>query len=479
MKKLIVFTAWLLIAVTLLLCGCTPEDNGEVTTPADDVVVTTPPADSVSEEETTPAPDPAAAYTLATKDGSDFVVTRSEYGDQMLTTASINLKAAIEAKSWVSPILKTDWDRSIPRNEYAEVAGKEILIGNTNRVESRDALAALEAETFVIKWMGEKLVIIGADDYATKNAVAYFIENYVNTAEGDELIVPADTHYIGQASLRKIDMAEGSELRIMTFNIAGTSKEYDNRKDHIITTILDYLPDVVGFQESNKATHTDILRSSAIAKYYGMNKTNHNNSSTVNYTPILYLKSKYKQLEGGVEWLRSRYEGTNTKSMSWTVLERLSDGKRFIVVNMHGSLWSTDYTLPAGETHASMQAKAAKAWKEDNAKQMIDKITELQGKYGNIAAFTTGDYNFPNSHSAYKIMQSTGLKSAQDTAASAVKGASYHNTVGDKPDANGLAIDHIFYTPDSVIPIKHFIGKRESDLDASDHCPVYTDFAFK
>jgi len=477
MRKLAVFTAWLLIAVTLLLCGCTPaDDSGVDTTPA--AVDTTTP---VPDAETTPAEveNEENKYTLTTKEGSDFLITRSEFGDQMLTTASIDLKNAIEEKFSASPVLKTDWSKNIPRNEYAEVAGKEILIGHTNRVESRDALAELAEESFVIKWIGEKLVIVGSDDYATKNAVTYFIENYVKTATGDELVIPADTNYIGKASLRKIDMAEGSELRIMTFNIAGTTKEYDGRKDHIVTTILDYLPDVVGFQEANKANHSDILRSSTIAKYYGMNKVTHGTTSTVNYTPILYLKSKYKQVEGGVEWLKSRYEGTNTKSMSWTVLERLSDGKRFIVVNIHGSLWSLDYNLPAGETHESMQAKAAKAWKEDNAKQMIDKITELQGKYGNIAAFTTGDYNFPNSHSAYKIMQSTGLKSAQDTAASVVKGASYHSTVGAKPSSDGLAIDHIFYSPDIVTPIKHFIGKRQSDLDASDHCPVYTDFAFK
>ena len=72
-----------------------------------------------------------------------------------------------------------------------------------------------------------------------------------------------------------------------------------------------------------------------------------------------------------------------------------------------------------------------------------------------------------------------GLKSAQDTAASAVKGASYHANAGEHPSAGGLAIDHIFYTPDTATPLVHCICKRSSDLAASDHCPVYTDFALQ
>lgn len=472
MKKLIVLTAWLLIAATLLLCGCTPEDKGTNTPLADENT-----ADAVS----TTASDAVGNYILASNGEAEyeFFITRSDYSNQALTGAAADLCSAIEAKFSKAPMLQTDWNKDIPRNEYGEVPGKEILVGDTNRVESRDALAELEDETFVIKWAGEKLVIIGTDDYATKAAVAYFIENYVNTAEGDALAIPTDLNCVGEAPLRKIDLADGAELRVMTFNIAGESKEYSDRRDHIFFAIMDYFPDVVGFQEANKANHSQILRSPMIAEYYEMNKLTHGNSSTVNYTPILYLKSKYKQIDGGVEWLESRYTGTNTKSLSWTVLERISDGKRFIVVNMHGALWQDSYALPAGETHDSMRAKASKEWKNDNAQQMIDKITELQSKYGNIPAFTTGDYNFNSNHSAYGVMKSTGLKSAQDEAASSVNGASYHSTVGAQPDAGGLAIDHIFYTPDTATPVKHLIGKRQSDLAASDHCPVYTDFAFQ
>lgn len=478
MKKL-TFVIALLIMATMLFTACdnsADSGNNDVTTPA--ASDTTTPAEQV--EETTPAAV-ETERTLASNDGCEYVVMRSEYGDKMLTQASIDLKNALVDKfgKAAAPALNTDWIKGVGRGDHIETDTLEILIGDTNRVESEMVLKELSENTYAIKWVNKKLVIAGTDDYATKNAVAAFIEQCVNTAEGDALVLPLDLNITGKASIQKIEMAEGAEIRVMTFNILGGSIDTNNRKEDIIQTILDYLPDVVGFQESNKNCLNNIHTSAAIAKYYGINKSYHSNGSTANYTPILFLKSKYKLVEGGVEWNNSRYTGTNTKSMSWAVLERISDGKQFIVVNIHGSLWSASYTLPAGETHESMSAKAASAWKIDNAEQILAKIAELQTKYGNLPVFTTGDYNFNKTHKAYQTMQSTGFLSAQDKALSATPGASFHSNPGQSPNADGLAIDHIFYSPDSIDAIKHVICKRELDINASDHCPVYTDFAFK
>lgn len=477
MKKL-TFVIALLIMATMLFTAC--DNSADV----GDTTVTTPAADNTTPTEQIEETTPALAETertLASKDGCDYVVMRSEYGEDSLTQASVDLKNALVDKFGknAAPALKTDWQKDVARGDHIETDTYEVLIGDTNRVESEMALQGLNENEYVIKWINKKLVIVGSDDYVTKAAVNAFIDQCVKPATGDALVLPLDLSITGKASIQKFELAEGSDIRIMTFNIAGSTKEYEDRKEHIFSSILDYLPDVVGFQEANKANHNDILRTSTIAKYYGMNKNTHGSTSTVNYTPILYLKSKYKQLEGGVEWLRSRYEGTNTKSLSWTVLERLSDGTRFIVVNIHGSLWSTDYNPPSGETHDSMKAKAAKEWKEDNARQILEKVSEMRGKYGDIAVFTTGDYNFNSTHSAYQIMKSTGFEVSQEKAANVTIGASYHAEIGASPSSSGLAIDHIFFDPNITQPIKHVICKRQVDLASSDHCPVYTDFVLK
>ena len=473
MKKIILVIALLMMAVILFAACDSTADTGDTTdtTPADTTPAGTTPADTTT-------PVVKEMRVLATGDGCEYPIRYSEFGDDMVVQASSNLKNVFVAKLGdnSAPELSTDWIKGVRRGQYTTVEGKEILIGNTNRTESRDALAELGENEYVIRWSGDKLVIIGSDNYTTKVAVDAFIEQYVNTSEGDKLALPVDLNDKGTATVQNIELAEGSDIRIMTFNIAGTTKEADVRRAYIITAVMDYLPDVIGFQESNKSCLNNIHHSEAISKYYSINMPSQGNGDTVNYTPILYLKSKYKQVESGIEWLRCRYEGTNTKSLSWTVLERLSDGTRFIMVNLHGSLWSADYTPPAGETHDTMYAKAAVEWKEDNARQVLEKISELRAKYGNIAVFTTGDYNFDSAHSAYQVMKSTGLENSQEKAATATAGGSYHNDLGTAPASDGRAIDHIFYDPNMTDPIKHVICMRQTDLNSSDHCPVYTDF---
>ena len=189
MKKLILVIALLMMAAVLLAACDSTADVGDTTdtTPAD-----TTPADITTPVDTTTPAEQAADTTpvvkeervLATKDGCEYPVLRSEFGDDMLTQASINLKNALVAKLGDNavPVLNTDWIKGVRRGQYTSVEGNEILIGNTNRTESRDALAELGENEYVVRWSGEKLVIIGSSDYATNAAVDAFIEQCINSA---------------------------------------------------------------------------------------------------------------------------------------------------------------------------------------------------------------------------------------------------------------------------------------------------------
>lgn len=221
-----------------------------------------------------------------------------------------------------------------------------------------------------------------------------------------------------------------------------------------------------------------MLRGSTLKQYYDMNIQQHPGISTANYTPILYLKDKYTLVDEGVEWLRSRYEKTNTKSLSWAVLEVKDSGKRFIAVNMHGAFWSTNYDLPGGETQSSMSVKVLH-WRVDNVNQMLERIDKLKVKSGDLPVVATGDFNSDASTDAYKTAVSGGLLSSQDTAAvSATNGVRSHHAVGSAP-ASGANIDHVFYNEAGFESLKFVIGTREDDLKAADHCPVYADLKFK
>ncbi len=73
---------------------------------------------------------------------------------------------------------------STPASEY------EILVGNTNRTESAEAMTALEPYTFAIKFVNAKIVIVGYNDSLLCDAIEYFTANYlasdkVESGEGE------------------------------------------------------------------------------------------------------------------------------------------------------------------------------------------------------------------------------------------------------------------------------------------------------
>lgn len=473
MKKLIITVA-LLLSMILLSVSCAAPSEG---------------ADTASTESGAEQPlsgDGTQGITSAlTGDDivifdnahSDYTLIRADDSSQTVTDALVDLKNVIRDRSGALLAIRTDWEKGIGKDDTVENDSKEILVGYCNRKESKAVFDTLEPSGYAIRVVNGKLVIIGADDYATANAVTAFIESYLGTAIST-LTLPGGLSLDGRASIQKIALTSGADIRVMSFNTLGTGGEYDSRRPNEIQLILDYLPDVIGVQEANARVHTDILLASPIREYYSVNVRSHTGKSTVNYTPILYLKSKYELVEGGVEWLNSRYTETNTKSLSWAVLENITTGQRFAVVNMHGSLWASTYALPAGETYESMRAKAV-LWRADNAKQMADKVDSLVKKYDGIPALTTGDFNFNSSADAYKVLIDRDLTDSQTAATvSATKGInSYHSVVGAKPDT-GLCIDRVFFTAQNLTALKFVICTRQLDLDASDHCPVYADLKF-
>lgn len=470
MKKLACLPA-LLLCFVMLLTAC----HNDVP-PISDSTSSDTSNDPITEPDPSGGQDPNGHDGVIASGGvTEYNVIRADDMEPTLVNCASELRKTIANGYNVQISIKSDWVKGLGKDEAVENNDREILVGHTNRKESRDVLATLKKDQYIVKWVGYKLVITGYDDYAAATAVKAFMEKYVTG--GDKLVFPVDEVMTGTASVQKIYLTDNSDLRVMSYNLAGTTKEYSTRKAYIADSILYYLPDVIGFQECSSTVHKDILLGGLISKYYATNTRYHANSSVYNYTPILYLKDKYNNIESGVSFLRSRYTGTNTKSLSWSVLERKSDGQRFIVVNIHGSLWLDSYTPPSGETHTTMKAKAASEWKIDNAKEMLEKIAELQKKYGAIPAFTTGDYNFNTNHEAYKVtMQSTGLASSREVAKNSDYGGSYHNDIGAKPSSSSLPIDHIFFFPNLTDVFCYRIGTTEADLKSTDHCPVYADF---
>ena len=72
------------------------------------------------------------------------------------------------------------------KNDFAKESELEILVGNTNRPETKELLDSLKEGQYGIKQIGKKIVIAGYDDEGTVEAVDWFVRSFIKTAEAKE-----------------------------------------------------------------------------------------------------------------------------------------------------------------------------------------------------------------------------------------------------------------------------------------------------
>ncbi|MBQ7321300.1 MAG: endonuclease/exonuclease/phosphatase family protein [Clostridia bacterium] len=466
MKKKILFCLLAVLMLTSLLCACGAEKPQETTATSD--TWTPLPGDLVETE----PPAPAGLTVIAADGSSSFKIVRAEFANGIIKELAIDLFNTLNethngkigiSDDWVK---KTDEDGTVTTEDY------EILIGDTNRKESSLAKEQLGEYDYIICTMGNKIVIQGKSVFSVKFAVEQFVTKFSAKA-GEAMTVDLPEPILGMGSSQGVSLSEGADLRIMTFNVLGSGQEPLKRAPNIQETILTYMPDIVGFQECNSEMHGLVIQQ--LKDYYTLSQRTHD-SGTLIYTPIIYLTEKYTQLDSGVEWLDSRYTGTNTKCIAWSVLKSNETGKIFAVVNMHGAVISTSYkgfeTMPAGE-----RSTLVNQWRVDNVRQMLDIRAAIQTKHGKIAVMFIGDFNFNSDSDAYRATKAAGLTEAEVSATGkkTTGYASYSGTAGVAP-GTGKSIDHVFYHPDEATALRHHIARNEVyEYSASDHCAVWAD----
>ena len=459
MKKIILFMLVLaMILSAALLSGC--ENDAPVET-TEALVETVP--------ETEPAPTTAVLFDM---DAMYYTLVRGTYAGTVAIDAVKDMVAALRERSageWTTAITE-DFVKGQKRDDIFEIEGKEILVGITNRKESHDVYATLKKDEYVIKFVGDKLVIIGFDEYATSAAVAHFIEAYLSGSV-ETLEIGLETEIKGEASLRKIAVNSEADYRIMTWNL-GCMVSADNKgEEDCIEIIIRYLPDIIGLQECNSEVHTKVLNH--LPDFYEFANKKHKNSSTVNYTPIMYNTQLFTLVKSDVVWLRGRYTGTNTKSLSWAVFDD-NNGARFALINYHGAVCSNSYKGFENFTSAQL-TEQANTWKLDNVVQVLEIKQAIIAEFGNIPIMVSGDNNFNSSSQPYKNLAADGFTDAELTARiERMTGYKTSYSYGNVP-GEGLSIDHVFGI-NGVDFVAHGIVRGDDVWNASDHCPVFVDF---
>ena len=461
MKKMSVLLIALILLQSILVSGC--EKNVDVPETS---------AESIADITTEPTPQETSLLIFDEND-IHYTIIRSAYAEDIEVSAAVTLNRALRDAypgDWKASI-SDDFVLGQKRGDVFEVEGKEILVGLTNRKESNDVHASLERDQYAIKAVGEKLVIVGYDSYATASAVDYFVSTFLSAKISGSFEIDNTYEYRGEASIRKVAVSDEATYRIMTWNLGCMVSEEKNGQLECIDIILHYLPDIMGLQECNAAVHSKVLKN--LPNFYAFANKTHNKSSTVNYTPIIYNTELFTLLKSDIVWLRGRYTGTNTKSLSWAVFED-KNGVKFALINYHGAVCSNSYSGFQNYTSAQLTEQAT-IWKLDNVVQVIEIKNAIIAEFGNIPIMVSGDNNFNSSSQPYKNLAADGFVDAEHTArVSKMTGYKTSYSYGTVP-GSGLSIDHIFGINNIDFAV-HCIVRGDDVWKASDHCPVYVDF---
>ena len=181
MKKITaLFLALLMLLPTFLACNETvPEETTEAEVPAETTL----------EETTAPAP---SGLLIISDGATEYVIVRPSECQSFIVDAMSELRAAVKDKYGINITPKDDWVKGIKDGEAYDSAALEILIGATNRRESMEVLATLEAGQYAVRVVGNKLVIVGTTDYLTGLAVKEFAKYVTEVAGASELTVDND-----------------------------------------------------------------------------------------------------------------------------------------------------------------------------------------------------------------------------------------------------------------------------------------------
>ena len=119
----------------------------------------------------------------------DYYIIRADLASDMEKEAMMRLKNAIKSGLDIDLPSSTDW---IGADQYERE--REIIIGDTERAASIQAKKGLAFGDFVIKKVGEQIVIVGGSDSATLKAVDFFTSHFINVYGGC-LDIPAGDGY--------------------------------------------------------------------------------------------------------------------------------------------------------------------------------------------------------------------------------------------------------------------------------------------
>ena len=261
-------------------------------------------------------------------------------------------------------------------------------------------------------------------------------------------------------------------LSVMSFNVkVNELSDYlnDSRADLVANTILENTPYVFGVQEADALWMSRL--NSKLGTLYTSVGSGRDGGASGETSSIFFRTDMFNLIASGTKWLSntpdkaSKYSYTENgttytanynRVMTYVVLERKSDGARFIYVNTHL------------DNNGSNDGTVAEKIRKGQVEILKAQIQKLYNTYGNLPTVVTGDFNTQPETASYKAMIAGGyLDSSKVTKAGEIK-----PTYNDNNDSfAGVIFDYIFVSSDlanAVQTYKVWDAKRDGKY-ISDH----------
>ncbi len=135
------------------------------------------------------------------------------------------------------------------------------------------------------------------------------------------------------------------ELRLMTYNIrfanpADTPHTWEARKSLIIRQVLNFAPDIAGFQEALHMQVSDLEM--ALRGYMRVGVGRDDGSTAGEYSPIFFTQSRFDLLDHGTLWLSETpdspskgWDAALPRIATWAMLRERGSGQKYLAVNTH------------------------------------------------------------------------------------------------------------------------------------------------
>ena len=256
---------------------------------------------------------------------------------------------------------------------------------------------------------------------------------------------------------------------VMSFNVY-VSEFNAARQKRVVATIREYAPSVFGVQEASDGWMS-VLRSE-LGKDYASVGVGREANQKGEYSAIFYRKDLFNLIDSGTKWLSntpdeagSKYQIPNTsyvancpRVMTYAVLERKTDGVRFLYVNTH-----LDH-------NGSNNATVASQIRRSQIEILLAQIDIVKNEFGNLSTIVTGDFNVSPGQSPYKAMTEGGYLDSSLIAWAGEPQITYTD-MKEPDDYAGDIIDYIFVSPNLATAVDSYIvcpAKRDGEW-ISDH----------